>query len=294
MTEVELKLALDAREGAKLARSAALEKNARRKRLTSIYFDTPDGVLAKHAMALRLRRAGRRWTQCLKAGTSGTGGLHARDEWELERPGPALDLSLFAHTPLARLEGAQSLHAALVPVFEVDVVRTTWNVEPAPGQRLEVAWDRGSVTSGTHSDAISEVEIECVEAPPSAAYALAERLLEDVALRPSPTTKAERGYRLFRGKRLRPVKARRAGVEAAMTPLECARELVAAGLRQLHANEEGVLATDDPEFVHQARVAMRRLIQPSAGNSNASARVRNLRRKLMVTARLTPAVIATA
>jgi inorganic triphosphatase YgiF len=259
MTETELKLALDPAAGAKLARSAALEKRARRRRLTSIYFDTPDTVLAKHRMALRLRRSGRRWTQCLKAGTSGTGGLHARDEWELERPGPTLDLSLFAGTPLARLEGAEALHAKLLPVFEVDVVRTTWDVEPAPGHRLEVAWDAGTVRSGERRDAISEVEIECVEAPASAAFELAERLLDDVALRPSPTTKAQRGYRLYRGKVPRPVKAARPRVEAAMTPLEGARALIAAGLAQLQANEEGVLASDDPEFVHQARVAMRRM-----------------------------------
>ena len=89
-SEVELKLALDPAAGRKLARSAALEKRARRKRLTSIYFDTPDTVLAKHRMALRLRRSGKRWSQCLKAGTSGAGGLHARGEWELDRPGPTL------------------------------------------------------------------------------------------------------------------------------------------------------------------------------------------------------------
>ena len=257
MTEVELKLALDAAAAPRLRR--ALDGGARRQHLISIYFDTADGVLAKNAMALRLRRSGKRWTQCLKAGASGAGGMHQRDEWEHGRPGPSLDLSLLAHTPLAAVEGADALHTALVPVFEVDVTRTTWNAEPKPGERLEVAWDRGKIRSGGREDAISEVEIECVEAPRSAAYALAERLLEDVAMRPSPVTKAERGYRLFRGKGLRPAKAKRARLEASMSPTAAARALVGAGLAQLQANEEGVLVCGDPEFVHQARVAMRRM-----------------------------------
>src|SRR5207248_4355608 len=40
---------------------------------------------------------------------------------------------------------------------------------------------------------------------------------------------------------------------------EAARALVAAGLAQLQANEEGLLSSGDPEFVHQARVALRRM-----------------------------------
>jgi len=261
MSEVELKFALESAAAAKLPRTAALARPGRRKRLTSIYFDTQEATLAKHGMALRLRRAGGRWTQCLKAGGEATAGLHAREEWELDRPGPTLDLRLFGDTPLARLDEAKTLHTALRPVFAVDVMRTTWNLRPHPGQRVEVALDSGLVATagGERSDTISEVEIECVDAPPAAAYAVAERLLDEVALRPSPTTKAERGYRLFQGKEPRPAKAKRATLEPGMTPVAAARALVAAAIAQLQANEEGVLASPDPEFVHQARVALRRL-----------------------------------
>jgi CHAD domain-containing protein len=43
-----------------------------------------------------------------------------------------------------------------------------------------------------------------------------------------------------------------------MAPVEAARTVVGAGVAQLQANEEGVLASPNPEFVHQARVALRR------------------------------------
>ena len=97
MDEIELKLALAARGRrgvpARARRSPGCAR-ARRK-LTSIYFDTPDCELRDAGMALRLRKAGGRWTQTLKGGTSGTGGLHARGEWEYAAP----DASHRPHAP---------------------------------------------------------------------------------------------------------------------------------------------------------------------------------------------------
>ncbi len=83
--EVELKLALDPADIARFREAPPLAGvNSRVTRMDGVYFDTPDGSLASHGMALRLRSAGDRWMQCLKAGASGTGGLHARGEWEFE------------------------------------------------------------------------------------------------------------------------------------------------------------------------------------------------------------------
>lgn len=260
MPEVELKFALDADARRRFARSSALAgAQPQRLRMASLYFDTPQCDLARREIALRMRRTGRRWVQTLKAGASGTGGLHSREEWEYARPGPHLDLSLFAHTPLAQLDAAATLHERLVPAFQVDVVRTTWKISPAPGSTLEVALDTGSVESRGRREEISEVEIECLEGDAGAAFDLAARLLEDVALRPSAVTKARRGYGLYRRAPLRPQKAGRVRLDAAMTPLQAARALLAASLDQLQANEEGVLRSSAPEFVHQARIAVRRV-----------------------------------
>ncbi|HXZ47572.1 MAG TPA: CHAD domain-containing protein [Usitatibacter sp.] len=259
MAEVELKFAVDPASRARLARSAPLAgAKPSRSRISTTYFDTPKAELAAHGMALRLRRAGRRWIQSLKAGGEGPGGLHVREEWEHERRGPGIDLSAFAATPLAALHGAKRLHERLVPVFTVDVVRTTWVVEPAPGCRLEVALDVGEVRSGRRSQALSELEIECLEGDARCAFDLARRLLDELPMRPSAVTKAERGCRLHAGRAPAPVKARPVALERALPLVEAARALVRSGLAHLQANEEGVLATTDPEFVHQARVAMRR------------------------------------
>jgi inorganic triphosphatase YgiF len=152
--EVELKLALDPADVARFHAAAALAgARPHTKRMDAIYLDTRDREIARNAMALRVRRAGKRWMQCLKAGASGTGGLHSRAEWEIERPGPEMDLSLFRDTPLAALPSVETLHQRLAPAFRVTFERTAWTVEPAPGTRLEVSLDQGEVRAKSRSNA---------------------------------------------------------------------------------------------------------------------------------------------
>jgi triphosphatase len=258
--EVELKLALDPADVRRLREAAPLRRaRPRVARMDGVYLDTDDAELARHGMALRLRSDGGRWMQCLKAGNSGTGGLHSRGEWEFEQEQRLVDLARFRETPLAGLEDTASLHERLHGAFRVTFDRTTWELRPSRDSRLEVALDIGHVAGPHATEPICEVEIECLEGDAGAAFSLAEALMETVTLRPSSVTKAQRGYRLFRGQAPRPVKAAASRVEADMTPADAARAIVAAALEQLQANEEGVLASDDPEFVHQARVAMRRM-----------------------------------
>lgn len=259
MVEVELKFLIDPRDHEALARCAALSGvKPRRVRIDTTYFDTAGGELAARGLALRLRHAGGRWIEGLKAGESGTGGLHARSEWEHDRCDPGIDLALYANTPLAQLNDPAKLHERLAPAFRVVMTRTTWVVAEG-GSRLEVALDVGEVRARGRSAPVSEVEIECLEGAPAAAFDLAARMLEDVRLRPSAVSKAQRGWRLYRAEGAVPVKARPAGVRHDTTPSAAARQVIAAGLAQLQANEEGLLEKTDPEFVHQARIALRRL-----------------------------------
>lgn len=258
--EIELKLLVEPRDHARLKRSPLLAAaSPARQDLETIYFDTPQLELAARDLALRLRRAGGRWVEGLKSAQRGSGGLHARDEWEYERLDPAIDLSRFARTPLAHVPDAATLHRRLVPLFRVAMTRTSWRLSPREGSLLEVALDDGRVESEGRSEAVSELEIECLEGDTAAAFDLAEALLRSFTLRPSPVSKAQRGYRLFVAAPPRPVKATRIDLDPRASIAEASRRVVGAALRQLHANEEGVLASTDPEFVHQARIALRRM-----------------------------------
>lgn len=260
MTEIELKLAISPADVAALKRSAPLAGvRPRRRKLTSIYFDTAEGELARAGFALRLRKTGRHWTQTLKGGQGGTGGFHARGEWEAARPDATIDLSMLPPGALEGVADADGVGARLRPAFRVDFQRETWQLEPVPGTRLEVALDRGSAHLGDRSDAVCEVEIELLDGDREAAFDLAQSLVAAVPLRPSAVTKAQRGYRLFHGEPLQAAKSRAIELDSAMSVAEAARVVVGAALDQVQANEEGVLTLDDPEFVHQARVGLRRM-----------------------------------
>ena len=257
--EFELKFAIGAGDVAAFRRADALRGvRPTRRRLLNLYFDTPKAELARAQMALRLRRAGGQWFQTLKSGASGAGGIHARSEWEHARPGPHLDLALCAGTPLGDLKDAEQLHERLAAVFTVTFDRETWIVESA-GSKIEVALDRGEVSAGDRRDALCEVELEVLEGESDAAFDLAQALLASVALRPSTVTKAQRGWRLVRGESLAPAKAQRCVLDESLSPRAAGHASIAAGLDQLQANEEGVLTSADPEFVHQMRVALRRI-----------------------------------
>ncbi len=260
MNEIELKLALSPQDVAAFRKAAPLAgTRPRRRKRTSIYYDTPDCDLEKGGMALRLRKSGRQWTQTLKGGASGRGGLHERAEWETHRPDATIDLTALQGTALDAVAKDPGVGERLRPAFTVEFERETWDVEPAPGTRVEVALDRGTAHAGERADRVCEVEIELLAGEREAAFDFARALAAQVALRPSPVTKAQRGYRLLRGDPLSPAKAQRVSLDPACAPAVAARAIVAASLDQLQANEEGALATSDPEFVHQARVGQRRM-----------------------------------
>ena len=95
--EIELKLLLAPADVAVFRRLALLQQFAvdkpRAQKLSGTYFDTPELHLKKHGMELRVRRAGRIWTQTLKAGGHAMAGWHQRQEWETHVDGPQPDLA---------------------------------------------------------------------------------------------------------------------------------------------------------------------------------------------------------
>lgn len=262
-SEIELKLAIDPLDAAAFRRLPLLrEKNLdrpKRRKVFNTYFDTPDLLLKQNAMALRLRKMGGKWLQTLKTAGTVTGGLRDHGEWEYPLQAPQLDLSLFRETPLVALAGSKQLHLTLKPVFTTEFYRTTWRVKTAPGQQVEVALDQGVLRCGESEAAISEVEIELLEGNAAAVFDVTTALASLIALRPESLSKAERGYRLFRPE---PLEARRASaieLKRKWTPQQALQTIVASSLAHYVANVDGALNSDAPEYIHQLRVAMRRL-----------------------------------
>jgi inorganic triphosphatase YgiF len=260
--EIELKLLVPPDAVRRLAAHRLLRgrtTRAARRRLYSIYFDTPALDLWRQGIALRVRREGRRWMQTVKSGGSTRGGLHQRAEAETEVAGPVPDTSRIRDRELAEAFASPQLRAQLTPVFTTDINRSSRLLELDAEARVEASVDQGVIRSGNRAEAVSEIELELKSGEPHQLYELALKLADDVPLSIGDRSKAERGYALARGEPETPVKARPAVLDRDMTVIQAFKAVMWANLAHLQANEGGMLGARDPEYLHQMRVALRRL-----------------------------------
>lgn len=257
--EIELKLGLPADALPALRRHplfASAPREGRTTTLDNTYFDTPDLALKARRVALRIRRQGRTLLQTVKCAAASAGGLTQRPEWE-QRYADAFDYSQIDAPKVRRL---LERHAdALVPVFSTRFRRETRRFSGDEGVQVLMMLDLGEVIAGERRVPICELELELVAGTPLDLLRLACRLAEDLPLRPEDVSKAERGYRLHGAERPVASRGEPSAVEAAQTPLDAFRALAFSCLRQWQANAAGTAEGGGAEFVHQLRVALRRL-----------------------------------
>lgn len=256
-TETELKLGLSAAAATALRRHPLFAADATAMRLENIYYDTPGLDLLRAGIALRHRRCGRGWLLTVKSAEPAAGGLARRSEWEAVSRPDEFDFSHVDERALRRR--LERLRPALQPVFSTDFRRRAWLLEPAPGVRIEAALDQGEIRCGEAAMPIRELELELLSGPPQALFDLALALQDGLPLFPEAASKAERGYRLFQGKAMLPARAGKSPLVAGMAPRAAFCAVAFACLDQLLRNAAGARAGSDAEFVHQARVAVRRL-----------------------------------
>jgi inorganic triphosphatase YgiF len=253
--EIELKLALP--ESAQraflrhpLLRTASEKHSAP---LINIYYDTPDLALRKSGVAVRLRRQGRVWLQTVKCAGSSAGGLSSRPEWETPYTGQFDFSAVDDEAVRARLE-KRSIVSRLTPLFETSFRRTTWRFD-----NLLLMFDRGWIAAAGRREAISEIELELIDGDVEPIFALAVTLGERLPLMPAPLSKADRGVRLHQGTPAQPARASEIELDPAMAPYLAFRAIALSCLDQMQRNYAGTIASEDPEYIHQMRVATRRL-----------------------------------
>lgn len=257
--DLEIELKLEAPPGDLDGLAAALTAAGVRfksRTMRARYFDTPDLSLRGAGLSLRIRQSGRKRVQTLKAEGAALGALFARPEWErpVESDEPVLDESA---GPLRSLLPDAALDD-LRPAFAVDVTRRLGTVTVGTSQ-IEAVIDRGVIRSGDRENSVAEVELELKDGSPASLFALARRLNEAAPVRLGMLTKSDRGYRLLDAAGDKPVKGARAVIPAESSAGEAFQAIAGACLRQFRLNEDLLLRTEDPDALHQARVALRRL-----------------------------------
>ena len=271
--EVELKLALDAAAVPALLRHPALRPlrrgRTRTAHVVSTYFDSPDFRLERADVALRVRRIGRRWIQTLKGPPqAGAGaGLHARPEHEWPLPGPQVDLAATGSHAVeeagrqGRRRTADSFPAS-PPTSSGGRSRSSSRMDRPRNSASTWARSARRATAARDANPIAEIEIELKSGDAANLFRLALALSADLPLAVLTDTKAARGYALRRGLPRAvpsPVRAQDVPLAPDVTTADALAAVARGCLHQIAANAPGLVADDDPEWIHQMRVGTRRL-----------------------------------
>ena len=238
-----------------LLKNLSIERATTRK-LYNVYYDTAKLELRRHEMALRLRRMGKQWLQTLKTGGGVHAGLHQRNEWEMSVSGEALDYE--ALKACGGMNLTHSLRKKLRPIFVTEFSRSI-RLVAFNGAEIELSMDSGEVRAGERCSPISELELELKSGEPLQLFKLALVLFDIVPLEVEHISKAEYGYRLFSHAKTIVTRMAMPSLSKVLDVPGALQTMIGACLLHLHANVPGAVQRLDEEYLHQVRVALRRL-----------------------------------
>ncbi len=235
-------------------------------RLRDVLLDTPDRTITGRMHALRVRRDGPVTYVTLKGQGNGVDGArHTREEWQEVIPDTAVGDPLRWPEPIRARVVELAGQQALEPIMEVRNKRHTWEVRRDGRLVAELALDAGEIQAGTRTAKLHEIEVELKgEGTEEDLTQLEQRLKQSLPLTDESRTKLERGLDLLqRDGEVEEASDTKRGGEMAMGPAaplaEAGRAILRKHWEKLRASEPGVRAGEDPEAVHDMRVATRRM-----------------------------------
>jgi CHAD domain-containing protein len=227
-----------------------------RRRLEAIYFDTPELRLARSGITLRYRTGedGPPWTVKLPEGSSGAT-LRRREVSFENASGPV-------PPQVADLVRAYARSRPLVPVARLHTDRTPIEIRgPDGGPLAEITDDRGAAYDehGQQTGGFREVEVEILADGPAGGRLLraAVRRLRAAGCRAEPPI--PKLIRVLGPRASGPPDVGVPPIGADATVGMLIRYATARSVAQMLRHDPGVRLGEDPEDVHQFRVATRRL-----------------------------------
>ena len=261
--EIELKFQLPESKK-KTVQQYFNKQKAQKIRLQAKYYDTPDRLLAKNHVAIRLRQEGKCWVQTFKAASKNH--LQRIEEdiilGQCDHE-PELDLSLYQHNQtvqsiLHEVLGTRSAHLELQ--FQTDVQRT-FHIFEFEGSQIEVCLDDGEIRAANNTIKICEVEFELKQGSAQDLIMLAQTWVEKYQLWLDVRSKAERGNLLSVGKRVSPAsKAKPLHLKSNISAEQAIQLIVENTLNHILPNIAAIAdGVAEADHIHQARVGLRRL-----------------------------------
>ncbi len=226
-------------------------------RLSSSYFDTPEGALARKGLSLRLREEGAALIQAVK-----TRGDRAAARMEYEK-----SLAHSAEFPAPTGEGTidaaiAALEPFLDPIAAIRVDRWAATVRFRDAD-IEIAIDLGMAectddSGETRAAGLAEVELELVRGDPAHIFALARLLNNNARLRYAARSKLDFALSLKAPSKVIPP-APRTMLSPEMTAAEALQDCLGDIGARIAELQPFILDLRLPEGVHQMRIALRKL-----------------------------------
>lgn len=237
------------------AETALVATPLEKKSFQTVYFDTADLRLARWGCSLRYRSGATGpgvWTLKLPP-AGGEGPLIVRGEYEFDGDGakpPAASLVLVT----AYVRGAETK-----PVARLRTVRHPVRLDSTDGEPIaEMVLDEVSVLEGRRLvERFREVEVEL---EPQTSVETLSVILEALRVAGAvPTDPIPKYARALGTRAWAPPEVFVGDLSPAATAGQLVRRAIAASVERYLRQEPGVRLGEDPEAVHQARVATRRL-----------------------------------
>jgi triphosphatase len=258
VTENEVKFEVSLDDLPKLAAARSLRpangQLVQHKYFVSTYFDTPEHILRRNGLSLRVREVGNKRVQTIKTARDGI--ALGRGEWESKIESNEPDLRAARGTALEPLL-SKSLCRELDPIFATHVHRTVVSLRPG-NSLVELALDQGHLRVGRNATPLAEVELELKSGSVADLFRTARMVAELVPAKLVVKTKSEQGYDLVEDQPVTAVRAAKIAFERKATLSSAFQAIGRSVLRHIAANEPAVLA-GMPDGVHQMRIGVRRL-----------------------------------
>ncbi|MDU2063978.1 MAG: CYTH domain-containing protein [Sporomusaceae bacterium] len=195
--EIELKLRMNrSEEIAALVQDPALETFSvepwQKDMLLSTYYDTPDKALLKSRLTFRVRKAGVAYEATVKGGGKSSGGLHERQEWNVDLTAPEASVGAFQNTVIYPLLTTTVKEASLEPLFTTEFLRHRLLLRYGDSL-IEAAVDQGTIVGKEKTDELAELELELKEGDASDLLALGALLAKTYSLQLEKRSKFQRG-----------------------------------------------------------------------------------------------------
>lgn len=250
-----IRLSLDPTDISALLQNPLLASQPKRQRIHLTHFDTPDKTLAGLALSVQEKRILRKTTLSV---AQTTGDLHV---WSAPTTPGTFDFATLIDAPDIAEQLAQ-IADSLIPVYVIETRQRQWVVQIRSAQ-VKVTLEEGQISTGDgtslRTQGFCEIELQLQQGQPAALYGVARLLSRLLRLHPISDDLTQRALSFVAAEVARPAKANRVKVDADESVIGVFKQLAWLCLKQLQANEGGIFGVSNVEFIHQARVSLRRL-----------------------------------